>query len=64
MNVCKNILENSLQKFLTPLLVLSFITFTSFAFAENKIRGKYEVIGSIEKLNMKRKTYMHLIKCV
>jgi thiol:disulfide interchange protein DsbA len=50
MNVCKNILENSLQKLLAPLLVLSFITFTSFAFAEDKIRGKYEVIGSIEKL--------------
>ena len=37
MSVCKNILENSLQKFLTPLLVLSFITFTGFAFAEDKI---------------------------
>ena len=50
MEICKNFSEKSLQKFLFALLLASFIAFPSFTLAEDKIQGKYEVIGPVEKL--------------
>ena len=50
MKVCKNISEKILQKFLFALSLASFMVFPNFALAEDKIQGKYEVIGLIEKL--------------
>ena len=50
MEVCKNISEKILQKFLFALSLASFMVFPNFALAEDKIQGKYEVIGLIEKL--------------
>ena len=49
MKSCENLLKKSALKVLTLLLV-SFSTIPNFALAEDKIKGKYEVIGSIEKL--------------
>jgi thiol:disulfide interchange protein DsbA len=45
----RNLLKRNLLKTLFFLLA-GCSTLTSFAFAEDKIQGKYEVIGSIEKL--------------
>ena len=49
MKSCKNLLKKSVLKVLI-LLLASCATIPSFALAEDKIKGKYEVIGSIEKL--------------
>ena len=49
MKSCENLLKKSALKVLT-LLLASFSTIPNFALAEDKIKGKYEVIGSIEKL--------------
>jgi len=46
---CENLLKKSAVIFLI-LLLASFSTITNFALAEDEIKGKYEVIGSIEKL--------------
>ena len=46
----KNLLKKCFLKMLTILLTGCLI-FPSFSFAEKKINGKYEVIGSLEKLN-------------
>ena len=49
MKSCENLLKKSALKILI-LLLASFSTIPNFALAEDKIKGKYEVIGSIEKL--------------
>ena len=49
MKSCKNLLKKSILKVLI-LLLASCSTIPGFALAEDKIKGKYEVIGSIEKL--------------
>ena len=49
MKSCENLLKKSAVIFLI-LLLASFSTITNFALAEDEIKGKYEVIGSIEKL--------------
>ena len=49
MKSCENLLKKSVLKVLIILLA-SCSTLPNFAFAEDKIKGKYEVIGSIEKL--------------
>ena len=49
MKPCRNPLKRNLLKTLFFLLA-GCLTLTSFAFAADKIQGKYEVIGSIEKL--------------
>ena len=49
MKSCKNLLKKSILKVLI-LLLASYSTIPGFALAEDKIKGKYEVIGSIEKL--------------
>ena len=49
MKSCDNLLKKSAVIFLI-LLLASFSTITNFALAEDEIKGKYEVIGSIEKL--------------
>ena len=49
MKPCRNPLKRNLLKTLFFLLA-GCSTLTSFAFAADKIQGKYEVIGSIEKL--------------
>ena len=49
MKSCENLLKKSVLKVLI-LLVASVSTIPNFALAEDKIKGKYEVIGSIEKL--------------
>ena len=49
MKSCENLLKKSVLKVLI-LLLASCSTIPSFALAEDKIKGKYEVIGSIEKL--------------
>jgi len=46
---CENLLKKSVLKVLI-LLLASCSTIPNFALAEDKIKGKYEVIGSIEKL--------------
>jgi len=46
---CENLLKKSVLKVLI-LLLASCSTLPNFALAEDKIKGKYEVIGSIEKL--------------
>ena len=45
----ENLLKKSVPKVLI-LLLASYSTIPDFALAEDKIKGKYEVIGSIEKL--------------
>ena len=45
----ENLLKKSVLKVLI-LLLASYSTIPDFALAEDKIKGKYEVIGSIEKL--------------
>ena len=49
MKPCKNLLKNSFLKVLILFLV-GCSTLPNLALAEDKIKGKYEVIGSIEKL--------------
>ena len=49
MKLCRNPLKKNLLKTLFFLLA-GYSTLPSFAFAAEKIQGKYEVIGSIEKL--------------
>ena len=49
MKPCRNLLKRNLLKILF-FLIAGCLTLPSFAFAEDKIQGKYEVIGSIEKL--------------
>ena len=49
MKSCENLLKKSALKVLI-LLLASCSTIPDFALAEDKIKGKYEVIGSIEKL--------------
>ena len=49
MKPCRNPLKRNLLKTLFFLLA-GCSTLPSFAFAADKIQGKYEVIGSIEKL--------------
>ena len=49
MKSCENLLKKSVLKVLI-LLLASCSTLPSFALAEDKIKGKYEVVGSIEKL--------------
>ena len=49
MKSCENLLKKSALKILI-LLLASCSTIPDFALAEDKIKGKYEVIGSIEKL--------------
>ena len=46
---CENLLKKSVLKVLILLLAICS-TLPNFALAEDKIKGKYEVIGSIEKL--------------
>jgi thiol:disulfide interchange protein DsbA len=46
---CENLLKKSVLKVLI-LLLASCSTIPNFALAEDKIKGKYEVVGSIEKL--------------
>jgi len=46
----KNPLLKNLQKVLLALLLVGFILPSSLALAGDKIRGKYKVIGSVEKL--------------
>ena len=49
MKSCENLLKKSVLKVLILLLAICS-TIPNFALAEDKIKGKYEVIGSIEKL--------------
>ena len=49
MKPCRNPLKRNLLKTLF-FLIASCLTLPGFALAENKIQGKYEIIGSIEKL--------------
>ena len=49
MKSCENLLKKSVLKVLILLLAICS-TLPNFALAEDKIKGKYEVIGSIEKL--------------
>ena len=49
MKSCENLFKKSVLKVLI-LLLASCSTLPNFALAEDKIKGKYEVIGSIEKL--------------
>ena len=50
MKTCENILEKSLKKVAFILTLIYLITSSSFVFAKEKIKGKYEVIGPVEKL--------------
>jgi len=54
---CENILKKSTLKVLI-LLLASCSTIPDFALAEDKIKGKYEVIGSIEKLKRVKQVEM------
>ena len=49
MKSCENLFKKSVLKVLILLLAICS-TLPNFALAEDKIKGKYEVIGSIEKL--------------
>ena len=49
MKPCRNLLKRNFLKILFFLLA-GCLTLPNFTFAEDKIQGKYEVIGSIEKL--------------
>ena len=57
MKSCENLLKKSVLKVLI-LLLASCSTIPSFALAEDKIKGKYEVIGSIEKLKRVKQVEM------
>ena len=57
MKFCKNLLGKSLPKILS-LLLAGCLTLPSFAIAEDKIKGKYEIIGSVEKLKGVRQVEM------
>jgi len=54
---CKNLLKKSVLKVLILLLAICS-TLPNFALAEDKIKGKYEVIGSIEKLKRVKQVEM------
>ncbi|MDP7556505.1 MAG: thioredoxin domain-containing protein [Nitrospinaceae bacterium] len=54
----KNPLLKNLQKVLLALLLVGFILPSSLALAGDKIKGKYEVIGSIEKLKRVKQVEM------
>jgi len=54
---CENLLKKSALKVLI-LLLASFSTIPNFALAEDNIKGKYEVIGSIEKLKRVKQVEM------
>jgi len=54
---CENLLKKSALKVLI-LLLASCSTIPDFALAEDKIKGKYEVIGSIEKLKRVKQVEM------
>ena len=49
MKLCRNLYKNNQLKTLL-FLIASCLTLPGFAFAADKIQGKYEIIGSIEKL--------------
>ena len=53
----ENLLKKSILKVLI-LLLASYSTIPDFALAEDKIKGKYEVIGSIEKLKRVKQVEM------
>ena len=53
----ENLLKKSVLKVLI-LLLASYSTIPDFALAEDKIKGKYEVIGSIEKLKRVKQVEM------
>ena len=53
----ENLLKKSVLKVLI-LLLASYSTIPNFALAEDKIKGKYEVIGSIEKLKRVKQVEM------
>ena len=57
MKSCENLLKKSALKILI-LLLASCSTIPDFALAEDKIKGKYEVIGSIEKLKRVKQVEM------
>ena len=57
MKPCENLLKKSALKVLI-LLLASCSTIPGFALAEDKIKGKYEVIGSIEKLKRVKQVEM------
>ena len=57
MKSCENLLKKSALKVLI-LLLASCSTIPDFALAEDKIKGKYEVIGSIEKLKRVKQVEM------
>ena len=57
MKSCENLLKKSVLKVLI-LLLASYSTIPDFALAEDKIKGKYEVIGSIEKLKRVKQVEM------
>lgn len=57
MKSCENLLKKSALKVLI-LLLASCSTTLDFALAEDKIKGKYEVIGSIEKLKRVKQVEM------
>ena len=54
---CENLLKKSVLKVLILLLAICS-TLPNFALAEDKIKGKYEVIGSIEKLKRVKQVEM------
>ena len=57
MKSCENLLKKSVLKVLILLLAICS-TIPNFALAEDKIKGKYEVIGSIEKLKRVKQVEM------
>ena len=57
MKFCKNLLGKSLPKILI-LLLAGCLTLPSFAIAEDKIKGKYEIIGPVDKLKGVRQVEM------
>ena len=57
MKSCENLLKKSVLKVLILLLAICS-TLPNFALAEDKIKGKYEVIGSIEKLKRVKQVEM------
>ena len=50
MKAFKDLLEKRSQRVIFVLLLAGFIAFPSFALSADKIQGKYEVIGPVEKL--------------
>ena len=57
MKFFENLLDKNFSKILT-LLLAGCLTLPSFAIAEDKIKGKYEIIGSVEKLKGVRQVEM------